>query len=116
LKVFKLKSKPMKFLKDSYKELEKVTWPTKNHAVSITILTVVFTTIATGFLTVVDGGFKEFYNYLIDISPKSQSVAPVQPQIDASAIKLTDQDGNEIDSSAIQINPVSTDAPKASAE
>ncbi|MBI96083.1 preprotein translocase subunit SecE [bacterium] len=106
----------MKFLKDSYKELEKVTWPTKNHAISITVLTVVFTVIATGFLTVVDGGFKEFYNYLIDISPKSQAVAPIQPQIDTSAIKLTDQDGNEIDSSAIQINPVSTDALEASAE
>ena len=91
----------MKFFKDSYKELEKVTWPTKNHAISITILTVVFTTVATAFLTVVDGGFKEFYNHLIDIL-KSQAVAPIQPQIDASAIKLTDQDGNEIDS-AIQL-------------
>lgn len=106
----------MKFFKDSYKELEKVTWPTKNHAISITILTVVFTVIATAFLTVVDGSFKEFYNYLIDVSPKSQAVAPIQPQIDASAIKLTDQDGNEIDSSAIQINPVSSEAQEASAE
>lgn len=96
----------MKFFKDSYKELEKVTWPTKNHAISITVLTVVFTIIATAFLTVVDGSFKQFYNYLIDISPKSEVAAPIQPQIDASAIKLTDQNGNVIDSSAIQINPV----------
>ena len=106
----------MKFFKESYKELEKVTWPTKNHAISITILTVVFTVIATMFLTVVDGGFKEFYNYLIDISPKTQSVPQIQPQIDASSIKLTDQEGNSIDSSAIQINPVSDQNSEASAE
>jgi len=96
----------MKFIKESYRELEKVTWPTKNHAISITILTVVFTLVATLILTVVDGGFKEFYNYLIDISPKSGVQTTELPQLDTSGIQITDSEGNQLDSSAIQIETV----------
>jgi len=98
---------PMKkFFKESYNELQKVTWPTKDHAIAITILTIVFTAIATFFLTVVDGSFKEFYNFLLDSSSKTEFELP---EFDTSSIKLTDSEGNEIDSSMINFEPVEVD-------
>ena len=92
-----------KFIKDSYSELQKVTWPTKDHAVAITILTVVFTAIATLVLTVVDGTFKEFYSSLLEISPKAEFQLP---EFDASNLQITDSEGNPVDASNFEIKQI----------
>ncbi|MBT6143200.1 preprotein translocase subunit SecE [bacterium] len=97
----------MNYFKESIAEIKKVTWPTKNHAINITIITIIFTTIATLALTFIDGVFKAGYTKLIDMSPKSSFqnlVDPAELGIDTSAINITDSEGNTVDSSNIQIN------------
>ncbi len=97
----------MNYFKESIAEIKKVTWPTKNHAINITIITIIFTTVATLALTFIDGVFKAGYTQLLEMSPKSSFqnlVDPAELGIDTSAINITDSEGNTVDSSNIQIN------------
>ena len=44
----------MKYFKASVEEIKKVTWPTKKHAIQITVVTIIFTAVTTAALTFVD--------------------------------------------------------------
>ena len=56
------------YFKSSMAELTKVTWPTKNQAVRLTVIVLVFCLIAALFLGLVDYGFDYIYNYLLKIT------------------------------------------------
>lgn len=56
------------YLKGALEELTKVTWPTRNQAINLTIIVLVFCLIAAVFLGLVDLGFNELYTYLLKIS------------------------------------------------
>jgi preprotein translocase SecE subunit len=96
----------MNYVKDSIEELKKATWPTKNQAVKLTIITIVFTILATLLLSVSDLVFKEGYQGLLNSSNKVQSQPvnvsqPTQPtaediNVEDLGINLTDTEGNEI--------------------
>lgn len=87
----------MNYFKDSIEEIKKVTWPTRNRALQITIITIVFTFISTVFLTFVDFSFKKGYDFLTDISPKVQNdAAENAPQVDLGGIEATDSNGNPV--------------------
>ncbi len=89
----------MNYFKDSVEEIKKVTWPTRNRALQITVITIVFTAIATVFLTSIDFGFKKGYDALTDLSPKVNPEASEQtatPNIDLGAIQATDAEGNPV--------------------
>ena len=55
------------YVKSSLEELTKVTWPTKNQAVRLTIIVLIFCVIIAVFLSVVDYLFSLGYNYLLNI-------------------------------------------------
>lgn len=57
-----------RYIKGSWEELEKVTWPTKNQAVKLTAIVFVFVLIAAVFLTVVDFGFNWIYTYILTLN------------------------------------------------
>ncbi len=57
-----------KYFKGSLEELTKVTWPTKNQAVKLTIIVLVFTVVVAVFLGFIDYLFNLLYNYLLNIS------------------------------------------------
>ena len=87
----------MKFFKESIEEFKKVTWPTRNRAMQITIITIVFTFISTIVLTSVDFTFKKGYDYLIEISPKVEDQRSTEkPNIDLGGIQATDSEGNAV--------------------
>jgi preprotein translocase SecE subunit len=87
----------MNYFKDSIEEIKKVTWPTRNRAIQITIITIVFTFIATVILTAVDFAFKSGYDYLTDISPKLQNESSLpEAQVDLGSIQATDSEGNPV--------------------
>lgn len=44
----------VRYCKESFQELHKVTWPTKNQAVKVTVMVLVFTAFASVFLLGVD--------------------------------------------------------------
>lgn len=56
------------YLKNSFEELTKVTWPTKNQAVRLTIIVFIFCLLTAVFLGFIDYVFNEFYNYLLRLT------------------------------------------------
>jgi preprotein translocase SecE subunit len=57
-----------KYLKTSFEELTKVTWPTKNQAIRLTFICLGFCLAVVIFLTSVDYGFNKLYEYLLKLS------------------------------------------------
>jgi preprotein translocase subunit SecE len=57
-----------RYIKGSLEELGKVTWPTKNQAVKLTVIVFVFVLIAAVFLTFVDFGFNWIYTYILTLN------------------------------------------------
>ena len=56
------------YLKSSFEELSKVTWPTKKQAVRLTIIVLVFCFIIGVALTGLDLLLNEGYEYLLNLS------------------------------------------------
>jgi preprotein translocase SecE subunit len=100
------------YLKDSFEEIKKVTWPTNNQAVKVSIITIAFTVVSTLIITGFDFSFRQGYDALTDISPKAQfnraafedlatdDAPPIE--LDSSMIQATDADGNPIE---IEVTP-----------
>jgi len=57
-----------KYVKSSLEEFSKITWPTKNQAVRLTIIVLIFVLIASFTLGAVDYGFNELFHYLLKIT------------------------------------------------
>lgn len=57
------------YLKGSLQELSKITWPTKNQAVRLTVIVLVFCVVIATFLGLVDYLFNLFYDYLLTLTP-----------------------------------------------
>lgn len=53
------------YVKSSLEELSKVTWPTKNQAVRITVIVLIFCLVLAVFLGVVDYLFNLLYAYVV---------------------------------------------------
>lgn len=53
------------YIRSSFEELTKVVWPTKNQAVRLTIIVLVFCLLMAMFLAAVDYGFGYLYDYII---------------------------------------------------
>lgn len=71
----------MNYFKNSLEEIKKVTWPTRNRAVSITIITIIFTLVSTLILSFFDFGFRKGYDYLTDLGLKIQSESSVKSEV-----------------------------------
>lgn len=56
------------YIKGAFEELPKVVWPTKNQAIKITIIVLIFCLVTAVFLAVVDYGFTEGYTQLIKLA------------------------------------------------
>ncbi|MBU1151977.1 preprotein translocase subunit SecE [Patescibacteria group bacterium] len=55
------------YFREAYQELHKVTWPTKNQAVRLTGLVIVFCVIVALLLGALDFGLNEAYTYLLTL-------------------------------------------------
>lgn len=53
---------------DSFQELGKVTWPTKNRAINICILVISFVVISAAFIAALDFVFHQGYGYLLTLA------------------------------------------------
>jgi preprotein translocase SecE subunit len=101
------------YFKDSFEELKKVTWPTNNHALKVTVLTVIFTAISTLVLTAFDFSFSKGYDALIELSPKASSNRDTQQaevdqaanpiKLDSPMIQAQDTDGNPVNVTATPV-------------
>lgn len=53
---------------ESFQELGKITWPTKNRAINICILVVVFVLISAAVVAGIDFVFNKGYSYLLSLA------------------------------------------------
>ncbi len=58
----------IQYIKESYHELGKVTWPTKNRAINICVLVVSFVIVSAAVIAAVDFIFNKGYSYLLVLS------------------------------------------------
>ena len=56
------------YLKTSFEELTKVAWPTKNQAVKLTIIVLIFCIVIALFLGAVDYLFSELHSYSLRLT------------------------------------------------
>ncbi len=54
-----------KYLKTNFQELTKVVWPTKNQAIRLTVIVLIFCVIVAVFLGFMDFLFTKLYGYVI---------------------------------------------------
>jgi preprotein translocase subunit SecE len=57
----------VKYFKDTRAELRKVTWPTREEAINLTIVVLVVTLIMTILLFLVDSGFNALFQWLLTL-------------------------------------------------
>jgi len=82
------------YVRESFRELTKVTWPTKNQAVRLTIIVLSVCLVFAIALTVMDFAFGQGHNYLVKwsanfVSSESSSQTSDLPiQIDPNSIDL----------------------------
>lgn len=55
------------YLRASFEELTRVTWPTKQQAVKISIIVLIFCLVSAVLLGVIDYLFNEGYGYLVNL-------------------------------------------------
>jgi len=56
------------YIKGAFEELPKVVWPTKNQAIRITIIVLIFCLVTAVSLALVDYGFTQGYTQLIQLA------------------------------------------------
>ncbi|MFC1616562.1 preprotein translocase subunit SecE, partial [Patescibacteria group bacterium] len=56
------------YIKSSFQELTKVVWPTKNQAIRLTIIVLIFCSIIALFLASFDFGFSKLFTYLLNLT------------------------------------------------
>lgn len=75
----------IKYIKNSIKEVQKVTWPKKEDALKLTIITLIFTLLTTLGLTLVDKVLNAGYQTLLDISPTTFDSQEI-PNLDINSV------------------------------
>lgn len=106
------------YLQESYQELKKVSWPTRNQAMRLTILVLSFVFAMSVFVGLLDLGLSFGRQKLIDLAPPS-AAAPTtnlggEQPIDTSGIKVTPTaigaNGKELPAGAVTVVPTDTTA------
>ena len=90
------------YFQESYEELRKVTWPTRNQAIRLTFIVIGFCIVFSIFVGILDFAFNAGYRQLVDFSEK---VAPPSAVLSGEAAPIT------IDPSSVTVTPA---APAAS--
>ena len=104
IKSFAKNNKVTNYVRDSIHELTKVTWPTKNQAVRLTIIVLSVCLVFAVALTAIDFAFGQGHNYLVKWSANFVSSSENSSTTNTSPIKINP---NSVD---VQTTPVDTTA------
>lgn len=97
------------YVQESFQELRKVTWPTKQQAVRLTALVLGFCFVATIILGIIDFGLNQAYRGVVLSTPEPQ------PTLDLGEVQVTPSTETEEDTSAPTDTPA-TDTPTTEGE
>ena len=89
------------YVQESFAELKKVTWPTRNQAIRLTFIVIGFCIAAALVVGFLDFAFNTGYRSLVTLSEK---VAPVQTTTPATSV-ATGEPTSKIDLSNIKVTP-----------
>lgn len=65
----KMKQNALKsYIKESFEELHKVSWPTRHQAVKLTIIVLGFCAVVGVFLSLLDYGLAELHDYAVKLA------------------------------------------------
>lgn len=92
----------IRYFQESFEELRKVTWPTRNQAIRLTFIVIGFCVIFAIFIGVLDFGFNFGYRQLVQFSER---VNPPAAVTSGEAAPVT------INPSSVKVEPVTTPAP-----
>jgi preprotein translocase subunit SecE len=90
------------YFQESYEELKKVTWPTRNQAIKLTFIVIGFCIVLSFLVGVLDFAFNEGYRSLVDLSQKISPPAATNPVTTPVA---TGEPTSSVDLSKIKIAP-----------
>ncbi len=93
------------YFQDSYEELKKVTWPTRNQAIKLTFIVIGFCVVLAFFLGALDFAFNYGYRALVDystkVAPPTTTQTPVTNQV------ATGEPTSTVDLSKLKVEPTS---------
>jgi preprotein translocase SecE subunit len=103
------KNAVINYFQQSVQELKKVTWPTRNQSIRLTLIVLGFCVVAAVVLGVVDLGFNQGYRFLVDTGTKLTPPA----LIDATQTSVTSESSpkEQTDSAAKEEKAASPSAP-----
>ena len=93
----KKKNALINYFEESYQEIRKVAWPTKNRAIRLTFLVLGFVLVVAIFLGILDNIFGFGHNALLDIAPK-KAIPTIEDTavVDTPAVTVGDEVVTEI--------------------
>jgi|GEM_PF-805770 len=92
------------YFQDSFEELKKVTWPTRNQAIRLTFIVIGFCIIFSLFVGILDLAFNTGYVAIVNYSEK------INPVKSATQV-ATGEPTSNVDLSKLKIAPAPTPAP-----
>lgn len=105
----KKKSALISYFEDSYQEIRKVSWPTKNQAVRLTFLVLGFVFVVSVVIGILDFVFGSGYRALLDVAPDqalpqtTQQAQPVDVTTSGNGDDVPVIDVGELSSGAVTI-------------
>lgn len=104
----KSKGNPLiNYFQESFEELKRVTWPTRNQAIRLTFIVIGFCIVFSFTVGVLDFVFNTGYRSLVDLSSKIAPPAATNPVTDQVA---TGEPTSNVDLSKIKVQPTTSPA------
>ncbi len=100
LKPASKKNPIINYFQESYEELKKVTWPTRNQAIRLTFIVIGFCIVFSILVGALDLAFNTGYVYLVDLSGK---IAPVSTTTPVAGQVATGEPTSKVDLSKLKI-------------
>jgi len=111
----KKNSKVIDYFQNSYEEIRKVAWPTRNQAMRLTFLVLGFMIVTALVIGILDFVFGFGHSFLLDIAPdralpaavtteQSTPSAPSSNEIGVGSVTATTADGDDISVEAVTSN------------
>ena len=93
------------YIKASFQELQKVTWPKKEESLKLTLITIVFSVVCVLAIMFVDKVFNLGYQSLLDLNPSTLNSTNIDftPSFDIESITTESNEIQILDSNAVEI-------------
>lgn len=93
------------YFQESFQELKKVTWPTRNQAIRLTFIVIGFCIVFTAFVGILDIGFNQGYRQLVNYAEKVAPPAVVAPSAGVTGVGATSGQPVQVETTPVPVTP-----------